>query len=95
MSTAVPFLNSLDLDIPAHYDESQEKFILDFPFPSRFIAEEKRWLFEEGQITWDEVIERWKARGPMNAEYVHDIQRGYDELYGNGAGKRTWQEIVQ
>jgi len=95
MSTAVPFLESLDLDVPAHYDESQEKFILDFPFPSRFIAEEKRWLFEEGQITWDEVIERWKARGPMNAEYVYDIQRGYDELYGNGAGKRTWQEIVQ
>jgi len=95
MSTAVPFLNSLDLDVPAHYDEGRDKYILDFPFPSRFIAEEKRWLFEEGPITWDEVIERWKARGPMNAEYVNDIQRGYDELYGNGAGKRTWKEIVQ
>ena len=95
MSTAVPFLTSLDLDVPAHYDEAQDKYVLDFPFPSRFIAEEKRWLFEEGQITWDQVIERWKARGPMNAEYVHDIQRGYDELYGNGADKRTWQEIVQ
>lgn len=96
MSTAVPFLNSLDLDVPAHYGEAaDEKYVLDFPFPSRFIAEEKRWLFEEGQITWDQVIERWKTRGPMNVEYVHDIQRGYDELYGNGVEKRTWQEIVQ
>lgn len=95
MSTAVPFLNSLELDVPAHYDEDEEVYALDFPFPSRFIAEEKRWLFEEGQISWDEVIERWKARGPMNAEYVNEIQRGYDELYGNGAEKRTWQEIVE
>lgn len=95
MSTAVPFLDSLELEFPAHFDEAQKKYVLDFPFPSRFIAEEKVWLFEEGQITWDEVIERWKARGPMNAEYVDDIQRGYDELYGNGAAKRTWQEIVQ
>lgn len=95
MSTAVPFLKSLDLDVPAHYDAATDQYVIDFPFPSRFMAEEKRWLFEEGQITWDEVIERWKARGPKNREFVSNVQRGYDELYGNGHEKRSWREIVQ
>lgn len=95
MSTGVPFLKSLDLDVPAHYDETTMQFVLDFPFPSRFIADEKRWLFEEGQISWDDVLERWKARGPSNYEFVGSVQRGYDELYGNGHEKRSWREIVQ
>lgn len=95
MSTAVPFLNSLHINVPAHYDESSDQYVLDFPFPSRFIASEKRWLFDEGQISWDDVMVRWKARGPMNRKFVGDVQRGYDELYGNGHEKRTWREIVQ
>ncbi|HEX6383949.1 MAG TPA: Phenylacetic acid catabolic protein [Anaerolineae bacterium] len=94
MSTAVPFLKSLDLDIPAYYDENTGKYELTFPFPSRFVAEEKRWLFAEGQISWDDVMVRWKARGPMNQKFVDDIQRGYKELHGNGYVRRTWQEVV-
>ncbi|MFQ5399249.1 MAG: Phenylacetic acid catabolic protein [Anaerolineae bacterium] len=94
MSTAVPFLDSLGLDFPAHYDARTGKYELDFPFPSRFIAGEKRWLFEEGRISWDEVMVRWKARGPKNKEFVDSVQRGYDELYGDGREKRTWREIV-
>jgi ring-1,2-phenylacetyl-CoA epoxidase subunit PaaA len=94
MSTAVPFLESLELDVPAHYDAKAEQYVLDFPFPSRFVADEKRWLFEEGQISWDEVMVRWKERGPSNKEFVGNVQRGYDELYGNGFQKRTWREIV-
>jgi ring-1,2-phenylacetyl-CoA epoxidase subunit PaaA len=95
MSTCVPFLESLNVDAPAHYDPATEKYVLDFPFPSRFIADEKRWLFEEGQISWDDVMVRWKARGPSNEEFVGSVQRGYDELYGNGHAKRSWREIVQ
>jgi ring-1,2-phenylacetyl-CoA epoxidase subunit PaaA len=94
MSTAVPFLNSLKLDVPAHYDSKSGKYVVDFPFPARFMAEEKRWLFDEGQISWDEVMVRWKGRGPMNQQFVSNIQRGYDELYGNGKPKRSWREIV-
>ena len=50
--------------------------MIDCPFPPAFDAENKRWLLEEGQISWDAVLERWKARGPMNDEYVDTIQRG-------------------
>jgi ring-1,2-phenylacetyl-CoA epoxidase subunit PaaA len=94
MRTAVPFLTSLDLKVPIHYDKKTETYVIDFPFPARFVADEKRWLFEEGQISWDEVMVRWKGRGPMNQQFVSNIQRGYDELYGNGKPKRSWQEIV-
>jgi len=85
MKTAVPFLGELKLNVPAHYDSASDKYVLDFPFPCRFVADEKRWLFEEGRISWDDVLVRWKARGPKNKEFVDSIQRGYQELH-NGSG---------
>jgi len=94
MRTAVPFLDSLDLDVPAHYDAMQDKYIVTFPFPSRFDVGAKRWIFEEGEIGWDKVIDRWKARGPNNRKYVSEIQRGYGDLNGTGLGTRQWKEIV-
>lgn len=94
LSTGIPFLHSLALDVPVHWDEAAQQYIFDFPFPARFVADEKRWLFAEGQSTWDEVMTRWKARGPMNKKFVDDIQRGYNELHGTGPDKRTWQEVV-
>ena len=84
MSHTVPLCERLRLDVPAHYDEEQQKYVIDAPFPARFDAEEKRWAFEEGAISWEDVLERWKARGPNNEEYVEHLQRGYKELYANG-----------
>jgi ring-1,2-phenylacetyl-CoA epoxidase subunit PaaA len=94
MSTGIPFLRSLDLKVPVHWDGNKEAYVFEFPFPARFIAEEKRWLFEEGKSDWDEVMVRWKARGPMNKKFVDDVQRGYNELHGNGYEKRSWKEVV-
>lgn len=85
MSHTVPLCESLDLDVPAHYDEEQEEYVIDCPFPADFIAEEKRWNFERGEISWDDVLQRWKERGPKNEEYVEHLQRGYKELYANEA----------
>ena len=42
-----------------------------------FDEERKQWLLDDGPIGWDEVQERWKARGPMNRDYVTRLQRGY------------------
>lgn len=94
MRTAVPFLESLALDVPAYYDAKEDKYIVTFPFPSRFDAEAKRWIFEEGEVGWENVIDRWKGRGPNNQKYVSEIQRGYGDLNGTGLGKRQWKEIV-
>jgi len=75
MQSTVPLCEQLGLEAPAHFDEGRQEFSLDYPFPCRYDAQAKRWLFEEGEITWDEVFERWKARGPMNETYVESIQR--------------------
>jgi ring-1,2-phenylacetyl-CoA epoxidase subunit PaaA len=76
MSTAVPLVHSHGLNVPAHYDELQGKYLIDCPFPSQFDAQNKRWLLEEGPIGWDDVLKRWKKRGPMNDQYIETIQRG-------------------
>jgi ring-1,2-phenylacetyl-CoA epoxidase subunit PaaA len=80
MSTAIPFLLELRLDVPVHYDSTAGRYVIDFPVPCRVAPDEKRWLFEEGPCTWDDVLRRWKARGPKNQEFIEQIQRGRKEL---------------
>ncbi len=80
MSTAVPFCESIGIDVPAHLDEASGKYEIDMPFPVEFDEGEKRWLLEDGAITWDQVLARWKRRGPSNEEFVAQLQAGYREL---------------
>ena len=80
MASTVPLCEELGLDAPAHWDEEQQKYVLDYPFPCQYSEEEKRWLFEEGEISWDTVFERWKGRGPMNEAYVESIQRSRGDV---------------
>jgi ring-1,2-phenylacetyl-CoA epoxidase subunit PaaA len=80
MSTAVPFCESIGIRVPAHLDAQTGTYVLDTPFPQQFDERAKRWLTEEGKISWDAVLERWRARGPANEELVGMIQRGRLEL---------------
>jgi ring-1,2-phenylacetyl-CoA epoxidase subunit PaaA len=80
MSKVVPFCHEVGLHVPAHFDEQEGKYLLDIPFPLQFDAAKKRWLIEDGPIGWNEVLQRWKARGPMNKEYVAALQRGHHTL---------------
>jgi ring-1,2-phenylacetyl-CoA epoxidase subunit PaaA len=80
MASTVPLCDELDLNAPAHWDEEAEEYVLDYPFPCRYDAQEKRWLFDQGEISWDEVFERWKGRGPMNEIYVESVQRSRGDV---------------
>jgi 1,2-phenylacetyl-CoA epoxidase catalytic subunit len=80
MSTAVPLCEELQLNVPAHYDDIQKKYVIDCPFPAHFDAKAKRWLLEDGPCSWDDVMQRWKARGPMNEAFVGMVQRGKGEM---------------
>jgi len=80
LSTAVPLCESMNYRIPAHYDSESTKYVLDVDFPLAFDSENKRWLVEEGGSSWEQVLERWKKRGPMNDQYVDTIQRGHREM---------------
>ncbi|MEA2656353.1 MAG: ring,2-phenylacetyl-CoA epoxidase subunit PaaA, partial [Chloroflexota bacterium] len=44
-----------------------------------FDSEEKRWDFAD-PCSWDDVLERWRGRGPRNAEMVADLQESYHKL---------------
>ena len=70
MSEVVPFMEEVGLRVPAHLDAEQQCYVIDCPFPAAFDEERKQWLLDDGPISWDEVMVRWKGRGPMNAEYV-------------------------
>jgi len=87
MSSTVPLCEQLGLEAPAHWDAEKEEYVLDYPFPCSYDDEAKRWLFDEGEISWDQVFERWKARGPMNETYVESVQRSRDTVgrWLNGA----------
>lgn len=80
MTTAVPLCTELNLKVPAHYDEEQQKYLIDCPFPAHFDAKAKRWRLEDGACSWNDVMQRWKARGPMNEEFVGLVQRGRREM---------------
>jgi ring-1,2-phenylacetyl-CoA epoxidase subunit PaaA len=80
LSTAVPLCEKHGLDVPAHHDEASGQWVLDYPFPCEFDEESKRWLMDEGEISWDEVLERWRRRGPANEEFVEQVQRGYRQM---------------
>jgi ring-1,2-phenylacetyl-CoA epoxidase subunit PaaA len=77
MAAVVPFMEEVGLDVPAHHDEATDGYVIDCAFPARFDSEAKRWMLDDGPIGWDEVTARWKARGPMNREYVARLQKGY------------------
>jgi ring-1,2-phenylacetyl-CoA epoxidase subunit PaaA len=76
MGATVPLCEGIGIEVPAHFDSESQAYIIDYPFPCQFDPEEKRWLFDQ-PLTWDQVFERWKARGPMNARYVEMIQGAF------------------
>lgn len=88
MASTVPLCEGLGLQVPAHWDEERGEFVLDYPFPCEYDAQAKHWDFAGGEISWERVFERWKARGPMNEVYVESVQRSRSAVGGwlNGRG---------
>jgi ring-1,2-phenylacetyl-CoA epoxidase subunit PaaA len=80
MASTVPLCEELGLAAPAHFDAERDEYLLDYPFPCQYDAEKKVWAFDDGEITWDAVFERWKGRGPMNEIYVESIQRSRGDV---------------
>ena len=75
LSRTLPLMDELDLDVPAHYDEAADEYVLEYDLPIAFDQENKDWRFEES-IGWSDVMDRWRSRGPANEKYVNLIQSG-------------------
>jgi ring-1,2-phenylacetyl-CoA epoxidase subunit PaaA len=76
MASTVPLCEGIGIDVPAHWDEERQEYVLEYPFPCEFDETERRWLFDEGEISWNQVFERWKGRGPKNHDFVTSLQEG-------------------
>ncbi|OGU03243.1 MAG: phenylacetic acid catabolic [Gemmatimonadetes bacterium RBG_16_66_8] len=85
MSATVPLCEGIGIEVPAHHDATKNEYVIDYPFPCHYDPEAKRWLFDE-PLTWEQVFDRWKARGPMNQRYVEMIQGRADGPFGG----RRW-----
>jgi ring-1,2-phenylacetyl-CoA epoxidase subunit PaaA len=87
MSLVVPFMQEIGVSVPAHKEvaDGQETWVLDYPFPSTFDAEAKRWDFQD-PCRWDDVMLRWRARGPRNAEMVQLFQEEFHNFRKSHAG---------
>jgi ring-1,2-phenylacetyl-CoA epoxidase subunit PaaA len=77
MAAVVPFMEEIGIEVPAHFDAERERYVIDCAFPAEFHAETRKWRLDRGPVGWDEVLTRWRARGPMNRDYVRTLQRGY------------------
>lgn len=75
LARAMPLMNELELDVPAHYDDKADQYVLDYDLPVAFDPENKEWRFDE-PVSWSDVIDRWRSRGPANEKYVNMIQSG-------------------
>mgnify|MGYP002760800925 FL=1 len=78
MSHVVPLCEDNDIDVPAHFDEDADEYVLEFEFPVAFDEANKEWQFDN-PVSWDEVLERWRAGGPARDDFVEMIQTG--EVY--------------
>ena len=67
-------MESIGVAVPAHQVDSHNE--LEYPFPCTFDAGSKRWNFKDA-CTWDDVLARWRARGPRNAEMVALFQESF------------------
>jgi ring-1,2-phenylacetyl-CoA epoxidase subunit PaaA len=77
MSEVVPFMDEIGIRVPAHHAIERDVYVIDCPFPAAFDEEKRSWLLDDGVISWDDVIARWRSKGPMNTDYVRTLQRGY------------------
>jgi ring-1,2-phenylacetyl-CoA epoxidase subunit PaaA len=72
---------------PPSENEGKDVWELDYPFPCEFDADAKRWDFGK-PISWDDVLKRWRARGPRNTEMVAMFQEEFHKFrkaHHNGA----------
>jgi len=73
MKKVVPFCEEIGIKVPAHYSEESDSYDLEYEFPLQYDPDSKKWLFDE-HITWEQVFDRWRNRGPYNERFVEMIQ---------------------
>ncbi|MCE2422978.1 MAG: phenylacetate-CoA oxygenase subunit PaaI [Gemmatimonadetes bacterium] len=74
LRAVVPLCEELGYDVPARSNSDTGEVELLYELPCQYDPEQRRWLFDE-TLTWKQVFDRWKQRGPMNQQYVESVRR--------------------
>jgi len=80
LADTVPMVERLGYRVTAHLDAETGRYVIDCPFPVDFDETAKRWRFEGGPVGWDQVLARWKRRGPGVQFCMDQVRAGYREL---------------
>ena len=79
LSRVVPFSEDVGIKVPAHYDNEQGKYVLDYEPPIYLDEETRKWDYNR-QITWEEQLKIWK-KGSKHK--VPSIARVISEEWGD------------
>jgi len=83
LQSAAEFAEKMDLEIPASYDEDEEKWVLDYEQPVLYDDETESWNLDE-TVSWDEKFAQWKEGGPM-------MPAGVERMQSEEWGEDLWE----
>ena len=75
----MPFSESVGIKVPAHWDEDEGRYVLDYEPPIALDEETRTWDYAT-TISWEEQLEIWK-RGSKHK--VPSISRVLSEVWGS------------
>jgi ring-1,2-phenylacetyl-CoA epoxidase subunit PaaA len=78
LSRIVPYSESVGIKVPAHLDEEQGKYVLDYEAPIYLDEDKREWDYDR-KITWEEQLKIWK-KGSQHK--VPSISRVMSEVWG-------------
>jgi ring-1,2-phenylacetyl-CoA epoxidase subunit PaaA len=75
LQDACKFANRIGCKVPTHFDEEQDKYVVNDDYPIPMVADNDKhdWVWESS--TWDNMIKSWKAGGPMRPSAYERLQR--------------------
>ncbi|WIV68866.1 1,2-phenylacetyl-CoA epoxidase subunit PaaC [Natrialbaceae archaeon AArc-T1-2] len=78
LAEVVPMLEDMGLEVPAHYDEDADEYVLEYEYPVLYDYERGEWDLEN-HATWEEKFEQWRQGGP---DKIGGISRLQEEVWG-------------
>lgn len=78
LAEVVPFCEQVGIRVPAHFDEEQQRYVLDYELP--ILLDEETGTWDYGGCTWEEKFAQWKKGGPTKTEAFERLQ---NEVWGD------------
>ncbi|MBN9430743.1 MAG: phenylacetate-CoA oxygenase subunit PaaI [Burkholderiales bacterium] len=73
LSRIVPFAERVGLKVPAHFDESLNKYVLEYEPPIYLDEATRKWDYSR-RITWEEQQKIWKRGSPHKPSSIRRLQ---------------------